>query len=229
MSTLPELSQVRDRVRRDTDYVNSAAVTDADLNSWINDGLGEFHDLLVSSYNDYFVNDPVEVTVSSGNKIDVYSEITDFYKLKGIDYKNSSTDFTALEKFNFNRRNRDSSGVNLMFKRGSRRSYRLMAGKIHILPESDAVGTYRIWYVPSYTPLVDDNDTFRGENGWDKYVVLYASIEVKKKFEEDAVIYIGQLNALKDRIKTMAAQRDTEGANPISDHNSYLMDDYLEL
>ena len=218
MPTAPTLAELRDRVRRDTDYQNSDAVTDADLTIWINDGLGAYHDLVVASYEDYYVSGPLEHVVSAGvSEIDLDSVIPTFYKLRGIDYKLGTNDFYPLQRFNFNKRNdyRQSSGS---FNRFGRvyRSYKVLGRKIILLPEDSAAGTYRIYWVPTYVPLVADGDTFNGENGWDKFVVLYASIEVKKTFEEDVSVYMAQLASETKRIENMAPNRDLEGPTPVA-------------
>ena len=94
------LSELKQRARERADMVNSKFISDPELVAYINDSASELYDLLVRTYEDYYINS-TEVTITSGQDITIP---VDFYKLLGLDIKEGSK-WSQLERFQFNQRN----------------------------------------------------------------------------------------------------------------------------
>jgi hypothetical protein len=86
-----------------------------------------------------------------------------------------------------------------------------------MVPTDSATGTYRLWYVPVYTPLVSDSDTIDGVNGWEEYVIVDAAIKMLAKEESSTTHLDQQKQALIDRVEQMAQNRDMDQPEVIAD------------
>ncbi len=190
MALTQTLLQLKTRVRQKTDQENSDFITDLELTDYINSAISEFHDIIISRFEDYFVID-TDIVLSSGNKITLP---IDFLKLRGLDEDLGGGDKRALKKYNFNERNITLSP--------SDKKYRVVKNEIHLLPRVGVNGTYTIWYIPTSTILSLDTDTLDGFNGWEEYVVIDASIRVMQKEESDVSLLIAQKTNLLRRIQT---------------------------
>ena len=152
------LESLREQVRQRADMENSNFVKDPELNLYINASYGELYDLLVSRQEDYFVVDSTFTLTTTNTQ----ALPADFYKLVGIDFLIDSNQESAisLRKFNFAERNAYArENVPARTFRGiPERMYRIVGEEIFILPESNANGTYKIWYIPKMTALAADAD-----------------------------------------------------------------------
>ena len=99
-----------DRVRQRADMENNFFVSDDEVQTYINAGIAELHDILIQTYGqDYYVKSK-EFTTSSG--VDSYPindststnniGMTDFYKVRGVDCKVNGQEWFTLRPFNFN-------------------------------------------------------------------------------------------------------------------------------
>ena len=113
-SGLLSLYQIRQMSRERADRVNSNFVTDAELNTYINQSAYELYDLLTTVYEDYYAAPPITIpTNGSSNQYDLpngvnYSGARPFYKLLGVDMGLTTVGnaWVTLHKFNFVSRNR---------------------------------------------------------------------------------------------------------------------------
>ena len=98
MSTLSEL---RTQARQRVDAVGNNFFTDAEINNYLNSALAELHDLLVTKYEDYYVN---KLSFSLVADQDTYSfsslGLNNFFKLLGIDAV-SGSDTMKVRRFTF--------------------------------------------------------------------------------------------------------------------------------
>lgn len=226
--TTPTLLNMRNRARQIADYENTQFVTDPELTDIINEGVRELYDWVVEKYEDYYLSTtPPEITLTNAShEIDLDVLIPDFYKMKGIDFKLSSQDWQNMYRYNWRSRNSYNNNISSLVRRGQFvRTYRLVGRKILIQPESNPAGTYRIWYIPLTAALVDDDDEFRGENGWEKYVSLYGAKFIKIKADEDISTIMQEMQIVKDRIDKLGRDRDLEGVQTIT---SYDRDEFAE-
>ena len=204
------LAQFKTRAREASDQEGSLFVSDSELTTYINSSAQELYDLLVSSFTDLYT------TLSASQTPTVTAAITlpaDFYKLRGVDYQISTSEWVDVQQFSFQERNNNNSLAFGSFNRLTDVRYRLTGSSILLTPEDKALNsTFRIWYVPVMSELVDDTDTFNGINGWEQYIVIDAAIKMLNKEESDSSNLVLQKKQLKERIETMAQNRDA--ANP---------------
>lgn len=208
------LAQLRQRSKEMADMVNSNFISPTELLSYINESVAEFHDILVSRFEDYYTSSTI-LTITSGNTV---SLPTDFYKLRGVDQL-VGTDYTPMMKFNFNRRNRSYRGIVHTYSTNS--EYRIVGDTLHISPTSNSVGSYQLWYVPVFTPLSAEVDTINGYNGWETYVILDVAIKMLDKEESATGHLVKRKKALLDRIEDMAQNRDIDQPETITDVTDY--------
>ena len=215
------LADLRRRVREQADMEDSEFVTDSELNQYINSSWSELYDVLVSAYEDYFTLPPVEFTVAIGE--DNFTIPSDFYKLRGVDFKFNDGDFTTVQKFQFNRRNKKNQTLIPLNATQFDRQYRLIKDKIYLTPSNSVDGTYRIWYIPQPTELATDPDelpTLALGSGWEQFVVIDATIKAMQKEESDVSILLSQKAAMLERILAMSRNRDAGSPDRIEDVNT---------
>ena len=217
------LAQLKTMVREAADMVNSQFISDSELQRYIDMSYAELYDLLVSTYEDYYTKDPVVFQVTSGN---TYSLPADFYKLVALDIGNggSSSSWSTLRPFMIAERNKRSSLNRINFIGMLNIAYKLMGQKIVFFPEDQAVGTYRMWYIPKRTPLLVDADVMDGVNGFHQYVVVDAAIKCLRKEESDTSHLDIEKEALIKRIEAMAPNRDAANTFRIQDIYAGTMD-----
>jgi hypothetical protein len=209
---------------------NTNFITDAGWNEFINSSYAELYDIVIESYEDYYIKDPLTITVQPGsNTIDLPS---DFYKLKGIDYQEGlnpvqNNDWIDLRLFDFAKRNRNTN-LSRVIGNQPYKQYRILGDKIYIIPTENAGGSYRLWYNPPITTLVDDTDEIDGVNGWEEYIVVDAGIKALVKEESSTTDLERAKQKLLDRIESSSKKRDVHEPNSVSDYESNY-DDYLGI
>jgi len=211
--------QIKDRALRLADYENSSFPQEADLNQWCNDGYQEFYDILNTTLEDYFIPDPVPVTIVDGShEIDLLSEIPDFYRLKGIDFKYDGVRFYNMSSYNFKDRNKyEFSAYHGITGWEQNRLYRLVGNKILIVPRDFAHGDYQIWYIPQAAVFTEDSSEIEDFNGWAEYIVNYVAMNLKIKAEESTVPYEKTMGKLLGRIRALAKIKDTSKIHSVTD------------
>lgn len=207
------LSVLRTRAKQRADLENSDFIEDSEWLTYINGSYARFYDMLVGRFVDWYVEDPLDFTVSSGS---TYALPFDFYKLLGVDRLVSGSDYVALRPFNFADRNkrRASDAFRGLYPNVQ---YRIMGTNLRFTPEDQATGDYRLWYVPTYTPLSADTDTIDNVNGWEDWIILDAARKALVKEESDITAVVMELRELEKRIEEMAQQRDIGETDRITD------------
>lgn len=207
------LAYLRSRVRKAADMVNSKFVSDAEINEYINESAAELYDLLVAANVDYY-NTTLAFSISSGS---TYALPVDFYKLRGLDI-NSSGEYIPVYNYNYLERNLlQNITIGTYY---SNVQYAIVGNNIEFLPAANAIGSYRLRYVPYFVEMDDDADTFDGKNGFEKYIIVDAAIECKDKEESDTSRLQSAKNALLQRIQAMALNRDYGAADKVVDARS---------
>jgi hypothetical protein len=182
------LAQLKQRARVEADQVGSQFIPDSDLVVMLNDSLSELYDLLVGAYADYF-HKSYDLTTVQGQ--DTYPLPSDFYKLTGVDETISSRP-CPLKKYEF----------------AERGNYR---------PINRSGTPIKLWYIPAFTKLALDTDTFDGINGWEEYAVIDTAIKMKDAEESDVSVLSGRLAKLGKRIEALAPSRDASAPSRIID------------
>jgi len=206
------LAQLKQRVRERADMVYSLFVSDEELQRYISSSFADFYDQVVKVYADHYVDDPVSFSIASGN---THTIDENFYKLKGVDFLDGS-EWVEVRSFNFNERNSTQQGDRLRRYHPKLR-YRLVGNKLRFIPTDQAIGSYRYWYVPLYTPLEDDDDEMDGLNGWEEYIVIDAAIKCLLKEETSVKELIALRQEWKEIIAESAQNRDAGESESITD------------
>lgn len=231
MATTMSLAQFRTAVRQRTNNENATGVytnsfiTDAELNSYINQSIFELYDILIQKFgSEYFVANPSTITTDGVNSL--FNLPADFYKLIGVALQINGSSYVPLKQGSMAEMlalqgvvNQQVIGVNTLI-------YRLRAGKIWIAPLPQAGQILQLIYVPTFTTLNGDSDTFDGISGWTEYVIVDASIKCLQKEESDVSVLMMQKAQLLERIESAAANRDAANPSTVADvqNNRSLVD-----
>lgn len=205
------LAQIRTQARQRADMEISQFVTDSELTNYVNSSIAELYDILVSRFEDYYI---LDTTATVANGADTIALPADFYKLKGLDYDVGGGQYETVRSFQFVERNETYDPG---FGTFPRMRYRVLGSVLKLTPPDFAPGDYRIWYIPRFTALVNDADTFDGINGWTEYVIVDCAIKMLNKEESDASAFREQKQKLLDRIEAMATDRDAGEPQTIVD------------
>lgn len=226
MSGTMTLLALRDAAKDRADMANSRLVRDARWTAYINAAKDELYDLLVSAYGEDYFTTSSTISLVSGTSS--YSLPSDFYKLRGVDYKIDTLNYAPLKKFEFSNRNRYNYGTYFWRSRCLTYRYRIIGNKIHFTPEPNENNDIRIWYIPLSPNLSDDSDEFDGFNGWTEFVIIRAAILALRKEESDTSELKQDLAEQMERIAKIRHNRDAGQAAKINDVSKCCDNDYGE-
>lgn len=195
------LGELKTRTREQADQVGSKFISEAELGHFLNLEGSELYDLLVTRYQDYLTAPEYTFALVSGQQD--YTLPDDFYKLLAIDIK-SGTDWIRLRRFSMADRNVIGPTITADLR------YRLLGNAIRFAPSPMSLDTVRLWYVPQYRRMVDDNDklNFAFVNGWEDYLIAGACARCAIKEESDAQQFLAMKAAIRQRIIEASANRD---------------------
>jgi len=221
MSTLSEL---RTRARQRVDAVDNHFFSDGEINDYINIGLGELHDLLVTQYEDYYVSSASFSLVADQDAYTFIGDIgiSDFYKLLGVD-ATSGSDTMKVRRFSFPERNKYTADTAVYNSNGyAAYEYSLRNDGLVFMPAPTSTDTIKIWYVPRFRKLVNDSDEVLDNImlNWEEYTVLSAAIKMRQKEETAVGTLQDSMDRLQDRILDAAKNRDAAEPMGITDENT---------
>lgn len=205
------LSDLRTAVRRRADQENSRFISDAELDTYINAAYAELYDLLVSRFADYFLTNE---TFTLGGSTSSNSLPAGHYKTRGVDMQVNG-EWISLPQWMFGERNANRRGLARLARGGI--SYRVAGGNLMFQPEGDTAGTFRHWYIPRYTPLVNGTDVLSGVLDFEEYIIVDGAIKCLIKEESDPSVLLAMKAALTQRIAAMAADRDAGEPQRVTD------------
>lgn len=226
------LSTLRSRARRRADQENSEFCSDAEVLDYINEGAKRLHELLVGAYGEDYVKKSSTITTVAGTSD--YTLPTDFFKLTGVDLTISGK-AVPLKRYNEVERNafRNISTVSWF----SVPRYKLEgATTLRLYPAPTAAMSGTLLYIPLLQILqggtgstyinefVSDADTCNFPNGWEKFVTLYAAIEMMDKEESDTKEFKKKLDKWEAELIDAASNRDAGHAQTAVDHDLEEMD-----
>lgn len=214
------LGQVRLMAQQRADLVNSGFITTPEWNTYINQSYFELYDLLVTLYEDYFVQAPSQFTTDgSTSQYDLGTIAPNFYKLLGVDIglNLSNNAWVTLKKFDFISRNRYVyPNISSTFLGVFNLRYRVVGNTLMFIPTPSGNQIVRVWYIPRLTQLLKDTDIMDGISGWTEYVIIDAAIKAMQKEESDTSVLMMQKQALMKRIEESASNRDAGQPDTIS-------------
>lgn len=202
-------------------------VTDAEIQLYLNQSLGELDDLLATEYEDYHMLNYQAVLPGNGatNIIPVPSNLL---KLRGVDFQYQPSGASAqpalwftLPRFNFLERNQQNplSVISVPWGRLNM-SYNLIDQGIEVIPATQCQGTYQIWYTPKFEYLQSVNQAlplYMNAQGWSEYSIVDACIKIFNKQNIDPSAFMAEKEALRQRIIASAKNRDAGGVKCVAD------------
>lgn len=231
------LGQLRTLSKMKADMVNSEFVSLPEWNNFINLAMYELYDLLIGVDEEFFVATPAQFSTNGSTYLyplpDGVTSFTNgitgasgfiaepFYKLKGVDLglTNANNAWVTLNQFNFIDRNRfvypnSASTIYGVFNC----QYRLSGNNIQFIPTPTSNQPIRLWYIPRLPQLLKDTDlTSTGISGWNQYIIVRAAKYALDKEESDTSKLDAEILYLKQRIESMASNRNEGQSNTISD------------
>lgn len=232
VATLPgemSLGEIRLRAQQEANLQNSNFITMPEWNFYINQSYYELYDLLITTYEDYFVAPRLMFQTDGNQKYDLpngnnYNSAPALYKLYGVDLglSNSSNAWVTIKKFDFIQRNRYVfPQITSTFLGVFNLRYRVVGNQIMFIPVPSAGQYIGLWYYPRLTTLLADSDVMDGFSGWTEYVILDAAIKALLKEESDASALMARKEAIKLRIEAAANNRDVGQPDTISDTRTF--------
>ena len=201
------LTSMRTLVRQMADIVNNNVCTDAEINSYLNLELDELYDLLIDTYEDYFISSS-SISIVSGTAS--YAIPSDFYKIRGVDIIISASESFSLRAFQFEERNQYGTGDAKSLR------YQLRGSLLHFIPSPTVTVTGTLWYIPARTDTASGG-SFDSINGWHDYAIAGAAIRCNNKQETDVSWLIKQKNDIKERVLSLASKRDVGSPRRVVD------------
>lgn len=217
------------------DRVGSNFVSTSEWNTYINQSATELYDILVTDYEDYFLTGPYMFTT---NGTDNSYPLPDgsiaftidgvkapgFYKLMGVDLSldTSNKARVTIHKFDFIERNRyvypniTSSALGVFNLR-----YRVMGNRLHLMPTPSAGQVVQLWYIPRLDWAMKDTDVFGSISGWAELIAVDAAIKALLKEESDTSAQQARKDALMERVRVAAMNRDAGQPDTISPTRRY--------
>lgn len=236
------LSELRLRAQQSADRVNSDFVITSEWNAFLRLAMYELYDLLITTYEDYNVADPVFINTNGstlqyalpnglsylGNVLGGSSGIPAprLYKLSGVDLgvNTSNNAWVTLHRFDWIERNdyiypNSTSTIygvyNMRYRPIGTHTY---TQAIALIPTPAGNQQLRIWYAPVLPALLSDTDlTTIGFSGWLRYpIVRAAKYALDKEEGSDTMKLDQELLFLKQRIMESASNRDQGEPETIS-------------
>ncbi len=223
------LGSIRLQAQQRADRVNSNFVSKSEWNNYINQSAFELYDLLVTTYEDYYLAEPfvfqtngtdTNYPLPNGALTDVNGVVgRPYYKLMGVDLglANNDNAWVTVKKFDFIQRNRYVyPNITSTYMGVFNMRYRVMGNKLNFIPTPSAGQYIKVWYIPRMERLLKDTDMLDGVNGWTEYVIVDAAIKALQKEESDVSVLMAEKQMLQDRIQSSAMNRDAGQPDTIS-------------
>lgn len=222
------MSQLITYTRQRANLEQNNFCTDAEIQLYLNQSLGELDDILSTDYEDYHVltYQSVIPTNTSSNVIPVPSNLL---KIRGVDFQYQPSQSPAqpalwytVPRFNFLERNQQNPLSVISVNPWGRLniSYNLIDQGLEIIPQTSCAGTYQIWYTPKFNYLLTTTDIlslYMNAQGWSEYAVVDSCIKIFNKQNIDPSGFMAEKEALKQRIISAAKNRDSGGVKTVSD------------
>jgi hypothetical protein len=174
MARTATLAELRQSVLVAGGWENSADLTPAVLNEYINKAVAKIWRLLVKKGADYCTQRATLTTTPNSDAVTVGWPAT-FQKLRKLELQEGS-DYTKLRPTSLDAAHRFRAGG-----RGYR--YWLEANVLYLAPTPTVADTLRLFYIPYAVKMTNDADTFDGINGYEELVILWAKMYCERRQE----------------------------------------------
>lgn len=207
-----------DVVRQRTHMEHNQFVTDTELLGYTNASLAELDDLLIATYEDYKVSQHTFTLAVPIPPDDARVALpADFLKGHGVDRQINGVWMTLQPFQNPNRNMYSFPIINYLYGYMDV-FYEIIDGYVQIIPAQNSGATYRLHYVPVFTPLASVSSTlptYMSNQSWTEYAVVDVSIKVLEKQNLDPSTFMAQKMGLQTRIINAAKPRDVSGVKVI--------------
>jgi hypothetical protein len=196
---------------------STSFITETELTRLVNTKIRELYDMLVAARgSDYYATETTIAIVAGTSR---YSLPSDFYELSSATLEWTSNDHELMFPVGSVRERIHYEGVlpQNCWSRYSPKGYRLRASQLEFLPVPTGSVTCRIQYVPVFTDLSADGDTFDGINGWEKMVAIGVAMEMREIEKRPSSTLAGMYAEQLARIETMKSERDAEAPKEVVD------------
>ena len=196
--TAVTLATLRTRARERADMPAAGFIPDSatGIDAFINEGVQRLHEKLCEAFSSNYTQNSSAFTVAG----ETVALPADFYKLLGVDLNLSDGTKATLQRF--------ERGMRNVYRNAVCTHYELAGSNLRLLPTPANGTTGTIWYLPIATVLSLVGDTINFPNGWERYVVLYAAIQMKLKQESDVRDLRYELEKMEAELQAIADRRD---------------------
>lgn len=216
------------KCRQRVDMTNSKFVTDLELIGYINLAMADLHDILVTSYEDYYISD-TDYAVPGSNPGTLPA---DFYKALGVDLSmNGSFDGSSityrLRPYSFQERNAYSNPL-MTAAVFTNTFYNIRGNEIHFIPNPTVGGVIRLYYIPEASYFVEDMSLPEYNKeikdiapavaiGWEEFLILSTCVKMVMKEEGDPSALYKLLGDVRKRLMVVTQNKDAGESTSISD------------
>lgn len=196
------LASLNALVLRQTD-TKAESFASGEVDSYLNLELAELWDLVVSTFEDYAISTATRTISSIDSSLGVayFSVPDDFAKARRVE-KREGGRWTMLDRVPLEKGD-DEYG------------YRVLDRTIQVVPYARGVGSYKLFYVPIFTPIAEGGNLPAGidYNAWHAFAVAGACARVMRKLELDPSAYLLEKQQQQHRVLNAAGTRD---AGPVA-------------
>lgn len=212
------LSQLRSDARLYADErpgSGSSFITETECTRLVNLAIAELYDLLVAARgHEYYETVSTALSTSSGTA--TVSLPNDFYQLLAVHLQWSANCLEAVPDL-AHVQDRHALMNMATWAQGTPKAFRLRGSLMEFFPTPTTSTTLALRYIPAFTDLSADGDTFDGINGWERYVTLRVAIEMRVISQRPYADLERLLEREKERIDGLGADRAAQAPRRIRD------------
>jgi hypothetical protein len=210
------------RVRQRTMLENDQSSTDLEITDYLNSSLA-FLDSILKQQDDY---DITSVSNTISNVATPYFAVpADFFKLRMLEMLAPSNPnyYITLKQFSLRTKNRYNTSMLTPFAFSTgicNLAYRVMLPNIYIEPAQFCTGTFRLWYTPVYTLLVNTTDAlpaYMDTQAWNEYAVCDVAAKLMDKQGLDPSSFYMRAMSAKQTVEADSAVIDRGSVKVIED------------
>ena len=234
-----KLSELITKCRQRTDMTNSGFISDVEIVGYINLAMADLHDILVTSYEDYYINQTdYTLPLTDGTRALPDS----FYKVLGVDISMSSSFDSGsvtyrVRPYSFQERDAYSNPV-MVSARTTNTFYNIRGNNIYFIPDPTVAAKARLYWVPEATFFASTGSGWEDQQiktvapavavGWEEFIILSVCIKMVMKEEGDPGNYYRLLKDVRERLTNVAKVRDPGESKAIRDVSvGTLQQDYI--
>lgn len=222
---MTNLGELKLSTRGKADILKNLAVGDAELTGLINESYKTCYRKVINSYPNQNLQSLQFIVPASADGYTFPSDIS-IYRLDGVerlfDADNCWYDVRAFQWAERNLYN-GAWNVNRFWNIGY---IYLVPSTLRFRANTDVGGTYRIWYIPNVSSLVDDTDEILPDfDKWEEYITTDAAIKCLIKLNRPADEWMQRKMILEQDIANSSIKRDVLAPQRVANLRP-MFDDY---